>query len=129
KTPSVTSVAAAGDAITYTITVVNDGDVTLSSVAVADPLCAPVLTSGDTDGDGSLDVGETWTYSCTYAVTQLDINAGSIANTATVDAADPHGGPVSAVDSATVVVNAAPHLTVTKTPSVTTVDRKSVVEG
>src|SRR5205085_4033470 len=81
KTPSTPTVAAAGDLITYTVAVVNDGNVTLSGVVVSDPLCALVLGSGDANLNGSLDVGETWSYSCVYEVTQADIDAGSIVNT------------------------------------------------
>ena len=30
--------------------------------------------SGDTDGDGRLDVGETWSYTGSYTVTQADLD-------------------------------------------------------
>ena len=39
----------------------------------------------DTDGDGVLDVGETWIYTSTYAITQADIDAGSVYNLAVAD--------------------------------------------
>src|SRR5207248_640962 len=98
-----------------------DGNRTLSDVTVADPLCAPVFASGDGNGDGLLDVGEAWTYTCTYAVTQSDIDGGAIVNTATAQAMDGQGRPVSGQDSAIVVSLLAPHLTLTKTASVETV--------
>src|SRR5437763_3425527 len=121
KTPSTPTVAAAGDNVVYTVTVVNDGNETLSAVSVADPLCGPVFGGGDANGNDLLDVGETWMYSCTYAVTQADIDAGSVHNTVTVDADDPHAMPVSGRDSATVTTLAGPHITVRKTPSVAVV--------
>ena len=40
---------------------------------------------GDTNGDGLLQVDEVWTYGGTYAVTQADIDAGTVHNTATAD--------------------------------------------
>jgi uncharacterized repeat protein (TIGR01451 family) len=78
----------AGDVIQYSLSVTNAGNVTLSNVTVVDPLIAAsmdkdgngvinVLDSdgGDVDGDGLLDVGETWQFSGSYTVTQADINA------------------------------------------------------
>src|SRR5207253_1341214 len=127
KTPSVPSVATAGDRITYTVTVVNEGNVTLAGVVVTDTRCPPAVRSGqaggDLNGNGLLDVGETWTYQCTYTVTQADVDRGSILNTATVTATDPHGTSVSGSAGSTVTVDGSGHLTVTKTPSVPTVKK------
>jgi hypothetical protein len=54
----------AGTPVTWTYTVRNTGNVGLSGVVVADDHAGvvPVYSSGDLDGDGILDVGETWTY-------------------------------------------------------------------
>ncbi|MBN3584775.1 DUF11 domain-containing protein, partial [Algoriphagus aestuarii] len=76
-----------GETITYTFEVSNGGDVSLTNITVTDPLpglSAPTYQSGD-DGDDILEVGETWTYTSTYSVTQDDINAGQVDNTATAD--------------------------------------------
>ena len=81
---------AAGDVVTYTISVANTGNQTLTGVTVTDTLDPTVtFVSGDTDTDGNLDVGETWTYSASYTVQQSDIDTngggdGDIDNTATV---------------------------------------------
>jgi uncharacterized repeat protein (TIGR01451 family) len=75
-----------GDVVTYTLLVSNGGNVTLSDLKLADPLCAPVLQSGDANADGKLQVGEVWRYTCTYTVTQVDVDAGEIQNTATATA-------------------------------------------
>ena len=85
------TVVAAGDQITYTVTVLNDGNMTLGSPTVTDPLCALTYQSGDTDLDAELDVGEIWSYSCTYVVTEADVVAGAILNTVTVTAPDGTG--------------------------------------
>ena len=60
------------DVIGYTISVTNTGNVTLSDLA--DDTCdaAPAYASGD-DGD-VLDVGEAWTFTCSYAIDQVDID-------------------------------------------------------
>src|SRR5690606_17839372 len=78
------------ETISYTFIVTNEGNVSLSDVIVTDPLIATITgPTGDTDGDGELDVTETWTYTGTYAITQQDIDAGQVINQATVKANDP----------------------------------------
>ncbi|HSB86829.1 MAG TPA: hypothetical protein VLD86_10990, partial [Ilumatobacteraceae bacterium] len=89
KTASVDSDCAdvAGELITYSISVTNDGNVTLDTVDVTDPMAdagsiqgvdldSDGFNDGDTDGDGQLDVGETWLYTATHTVTQDEIDAG-----------------------------------------------------
>ncbi|WP_428839603.1 DUF7507 domain-containing protein, partial [Aequorivita lipolytica] len=90
------------DTITYTFTVTNEGNVSLSNILVTDPLLsAPnpvvniVFQSGDTDGDGELDVTETWIYTATsYTITQDDIDTGSVTNQATAVGTPPTGDDV-----------------------------------
>jgi len=95
-----------GDDITYTFLLNNDGNVTIFNPVINDAGCSvpgTVLSfssgfvpGGDTGATvGALDVGETWTFSCTYAVSQADINAGTVANTATGGGQDPSGGTVN----------------------------------
>ncbi|MEL6813113.1 MAG: Ig-like domain-containing protein, partial [Bacteroidota bacterium] len=81
-----------GETIDYTFTVTNEGNVTLANISVTDPLLeAPnpivpiVFVSGDTDGDDQLDVDETWVYTATYTITQIDIDAGQVTNQATAE--------------------------------------------
>src|SRR5690606_26111983 len=73
------------ETISYTFTVTNEGNVSLSNVTVTDPLIAIITgPTGDTDGDGELDVTETWTYTGIYVINQDDIDLGSVKNQATV---------------------------------------------
>ena len=64
--------------LTYTITVDNTGNTSLTGITITDAFATsgPTLISGDTNNDGALQVDETWTYTATYTVTQADIDAG-----------------------------------------------------
>ncbi|MGY4719286.1 DUF7507 domain-containing protein [Naumannella huperziae] len=87
-------VADAGDTIDYTFTVTNTGNVTLTGVELADPLVAipdcPVV-----------DMAPKQSFDCaaTYTLTQADVDAGVVRNTATATGTDPTGGTVSGDDS------------------------------
>lgn len=91
KAVNASSISAPGT-LTYTITVQNTGSATLNNPVITDNLAqgtplalasGPTLTSGDAAPTGVLNVGETWVYSATYAVTQSNINSGpSITNNA-----------------------------------------------
>jgi hypothetical protein len=75
KTPSSTSVLK-GTGVTYTYIEDNTGNVSLSSPSVVDDKCSPVTQSlkadnvhnvGDTNNNGMLDPGESFTFTCTVA--------------------------------------------------------------
>jgi hypothetical protein len=91
---------AVGGTVTWTYLVTNPGNVPLASVAVSDDNGTPdfpdddfrpAYVSGDTDGDGALDLEETWTYQAT-AVAQAG-QYGAIA-TATGTPVDPNNNPL-----------------------------------
>ncbi len=80
----------AGDTISYTVTVTNPGNVSLTGINVTDPLLPLTLQSGDLDSDFRLDTDETWIYTGDYTVTSFDLATngggdGDIDNTVTVD--------------------------------------------
>ena len=88
----------ANELINYSISVTNDGNVTLDTVNVTDPMADAgsivgvdadndTFNDGDTDADGKLDVGETWLYTATHTVTQDEIDAGG-----NYDSSDPPDG-------------------------------------
>lgn len=78
--PSVTVVS--GTPVTYTYAVSNTGNTPLGTPALQDdtPPCEDPTLSDDGNGDATLDIGETWTYTCTASPTS------SVVNTATVSA-------------------------------------------
>ncbi len=69
-----------GDVLTYTVTVTNTGNRTLTNVTVTDNLISPNSTSC-----ASLAPGATCVLTGTYTVTQADVDAGGISNTGTGD--------------------------------------------
>ncbi len=75
----------AGDIINYTITVQNTGNITLTGVTVNDPLLGTLTQTVGDDDDGTMSVGEIWTYIGSYIVDQDDVDAGRVDNTATAD--------------------------------------------
>ncbi|MCA0911406.1 DUF11 domain-containing protein, partial [Qipengyuania gaetbuli] len=67
------TIDAAGDIVTYEVTVTNDGNVTLTGVKVSDPLTGLELAVA---GDGTLAPGESYTFeNLTYEVTQDDMDS------------------------------------------------------
>nr|WP_255433562.1 choice-of-anchor K domain-containing protein [Tessaracoccus sp. MC1865] len=122
KTADVESYDAVGDVITYTFEVTNTGNVTLDDVTVSDPLpglsalvCTPVQGS-------SLAPNATMECSATYAVTQADLDAGSVDNTATTVGTPPVGDDVTDTDDETVPASQLPDIDLVKTADVESYD-------
>jgi uncharacterized repeat protein (TIGR01451 family) len=100
---------AVGSTATFTFVVTNTGNVSLGSVVVrddngttgttADDL-TPTLTSGDTNGNSRLDVGETWNYTATRTVTAGQYtNIGSVTGTPLNSAGTAIAGIAAATDT------------------------------
>lgn len=117
KTADPGVVVQAGQTVTYSFVATNTGNVTLTDLAVAE---------GEFSGTGELSAvdcptttlvaGETTTCTATYEVTQADVDAGVLTNTATVGGTTPTGDPVSSGGStSTVDIPASPSLAVVKT--------------
>ncbi len=100
KSTTSSGYGAAGNVINYSYVVTNTGTTTLSNVAVSDNLIASVSCPS-----GSLAPGASETCTGSYTVTQADVDAGSVTNTATASATNPASNPVSSASS-TVTVDA-----------------------
>lgn len=76
-----------GETITYSFTVTNDGNQTITGITVTDPLPGIAVNGGSID----LDPTETdaTTFTAQYTLTQDDVNAGMVMNQATVTGSDP----------------------------------------
>ncbi len=92
--------ADAGETISYTFTVTNTGNVTLTNVTLADTVGGVTISGGPI---ATLAVGavDTTTFTGSYTLTQADVDAGTFTNTATVTGTDPNGDPVTDPDSHT----------------------------
>jgi uncharacterized repeat protein (TIGR01451 family)/gliding motility-associated-like protein len=114
---------ALGDIITYTFTVTNPGNVSLHNVAIQDlhPGLSSIafISGGDANSNNMLEVTETWIYRATYAVTQADIDAGTITNQASVDGFAPDETKVSDLSGSSETNNDADVLVICTAPSIT----------
>ncbi len=87
-----------GETITYTYNVTNTGDVTLTSITLADDMLGSI-----TLGATSLAPGVFTTGTATYTVSESDI-PGPIINNATVTGTPPYGDNVNDTDSESVSI-------------------------
>ena len=124
KSASPTIVSAAGDSVTYSFEVTNNGNLPINNLMISEDsfsgtgamsaISCPVTTLEPTDST---------TCTATYSVTQADVDAGVITNTATAHGTDPSENPVdSNQDQAVVDAPAAPALSLVKSASPTTVN-------
>jgi uncharacterized repeat protein (TIGR01451 family) len=100
------SVSTVGETITYTFTATNTGNVSLADVAITDPLpglsalsCEQPVGTAVTQPVASLAPGGVLTCTASYAVTQADLNAGAVANTATATGTPPTGPRLTPTDT------------------------------
>jgi uncharacterized repeat protein (TIGR01451 family) len=68
----------AGDTINYLVSITNTGNVALTNVIIGDLLEGGIVLmltqASNGDGDAIFDVGETWTYTASYVLTQADLD-------------------------------------------------------
>ncbi|MCK4677174.1 MAG: DUF11 domain-containing protein [Bacteroidales bacterium] len=110
--PSGQTYYAVGDVLTYTITVENTGNVTITDIVVTDPNAdTSPLSCTDTD----LAPGENFTCSAQHTITQSDLDAGFVTNTATAAGEDSNGDTVSDESNEVIIEEATADLTMSKT--------------
>ncbi|GAB3752765.1 hypothetical protein GCM10027591_00800 [Zhihengliuella somnathii] len=107
----------AGETVQYTFTVTNTGNLTLSGVTISDPLAGlSEIVFGDWPAEaGVLQPGESVTATAAYVLTQADVNAGGVENTATTLGTAPTGDQVEDTDDAHVLVDSNPAIELVKT--------------
>ncbi len=117
---SSSTITEAGQIASYTFDLANTGNVSITAVSLTDMQCdaTPMLSSGDTDSDSVLDVGETWIYTCDHTVTQAEVDAGAVNNTASATGTDPSGTLPAVNDSITITVEPLPDLALVKSDPV-----------
>ncbi|MFV8226914.1 hypothetical protein ACNKXV_13280, partial [Christiangramia aquimixticola] len=113
--------ADAGETISYTFTVTNTGNLTLTNIQVTDP---KVTVSG---GPISLAPGasDDKTFTATYTITQADVDAGEVVNTAVANS-DETTGPKESNEEITPLSKEA-KLTITNVVDLTAIDEPSTL--
>lgn len=106
-----TAGVSAGDTISYSFEVTNISDVTLTDIAINDPL---VTVAGGPIASLAPGASDAATFSATYTLTQQDVDAGSVTNLATATSAE---GAVAS-DQDTRTFSATPDVTLVKTGNV-----------
>ncbi|WP_237690283.1 DUF7507 domain-containing protein [Nocardioides panacisoli] len=102
-------IVSAGDRLPYTFTVRNTGNVPLTGLTVTDNKIASVTCANPT-----VAVGGSTTCTGTYTLTQADITAGQVDNTATARATSSGGATVQAQGSVSKPLEQTPRIRVVK---------------
>jgi uncharacterized repeat protein (TIGR01451 family) len=133
KTASPTTFSKVGQPITYSFLVTNTGDVTITDTTVVDTAFTGTGTLSAVSCPGgamSMLPGAQVTCTATYTVTQADLDAGSISNTATASGNDPsHGLVTSPPSTAKVVSTASSKLGLVKSAKAVDVNKDGVIDA
>jgi len=100
----------AGSTIPYTFTVTNTGQTPLTGIAITDPKVSGLSCAATT-----LAIGASTTCTASHTLTQVEVDAGTVVNNASVTATPPSGPVVTNTATATVTVPRAPGVSLTKT--------------
>ena len=107
-TTSNKNIVVPGSTVTYTYKVVNTGTVDFKNLVIEDDKCSPVTYVSGNNSDPLLNVGETWTYTCSTKVLKDQTNNAKVTGT-----------PVLPTSTATPTPNPTGTTTPTPTPSPT----------
>ncbi len=118
-----------GDTIAYSFAVQNTGNVTLSGVTISDPKAT--VTGGPLASLGA-GVKDTTTFTALYPITQTDIDAGKVDNSAKVEGTQPGnsgtGTPVAASSDVSVPLERKPAISLIKTGAYTDKNGNNVAD-
>jgi gliding motility-associated-like protein/uncharacterized repeat protein (TIGR01451 family) len=106
-----------GEVITYTFEVKNTGNVTIEDVDIQDSMLglSPISPVAPLTSPVSLAPGEDATFTAEYIITQADLDAGSVINSATAEGETVDGSPVTSLSStSTILANQTPSLSLSK---------------
>jgi uncharacterized repeat protein (TIGR01451 family) len=118
KLVSPTTVTSAGQDVTYKFEVTNSGSVSVDDIAIHETAFSGTGTLGPiTCLATTLAPEMSTTCTATYTLTQADIDAGSVTNTAEATGTSSSGAVSSPPDSATVTVHQTPELALVKSVS------------
>jgi len=124
KTASIGGTGIIGEVITYTFTVTNTGNTTLTNLTVTDPMVGLTISGSPI---AVLEVGiSSSIITGTYTITQADINAGGVTNSALVTAKDPNGIDVIDISGTANDNNTQTVTPLTFSPAITLVKTASV---
>jgi len=107
-----------GETITYSFSVENTGDTTISGITLSDPLLGGTITL-DVSTLAPDETASSIDGPYTYTVVEDDL-PGPLENTATVSGTDSQGGPVSDKDTESVMLTYTSELTLSKSADVAT---------
>jgi len=118
------TIAAVGDTVTYSFKVTNTGNVTINHLSIADTFSGDQPLGTITCPVTTLAPLASTTCTATYHVTQADLDAGKLTNTAKAGGDAPGGGGVESPPSTWVIpVELGPALDLQKSSDVSTVER------
>ncbi|WMW25525.1 hypothetical protein RE474_02050 [Methanolobus sediminis] len=103
-----------GENVSYTFNVTNIGTVTLYNVSVTEDILAGMSSITPAEY-ASVAPGDMVTFTATYALTQADLDMGSVYNNATAEGTSPQDETVNDTDDETVMIPQYPHIALTKT--------------
>ena len=89
--------SAVGDVLTYSLVVTNTGNVTIDNVSITD---AKLGLTNEIVTPSTLAPGVSATLIRTYTITQADLNAGEVVNTAVAEGTDPKGNNITDISDA-----------------------------
>ncbi|MEW5095629.1 DUF7507 domain-containing protein [Clavibacter michiganensis] len=116
KGATLTGGSKAGSTVAYSFSIRNSGTAPLTGVALTDPLPGLSAVTYTWPGTaGTLAAGATATATASYTVRQADVDAGQIANTATVRGASSGGTQAQATATRTLTLDRTATLAFTKT--------------